>query len=48
MFEQKLGMKGDNRKYGKLAKKMGFDDDLFSFLDNISKKVHRDGDPNQI
>lgn len=33
-------MKGNNnKKYGSLAKKMGFDNDLFSFLDNISKKV---------
>jgi hypothetical protein len=36
-----LGFKGDNKKYGKLAKNMGFDDDLFSFLDNISKRVHK-------
>jgi hypothetical protein len=41
MYEKKLGIKGDNKKYGKLAKKMGFDDDLFSFLDNISKNVHK-------
>lgn len=39
MYEQKLKLKGDNKKYGKLAKKLGFDDDLFSFLDDISKKV---------
>ena len=41
MYEKKLGIKGDNKKYGKLAKKMGFDDDLFNFLDNISKNVHK-------
>lgn len=27
------------KKYGNLAKRMGFDDDLFNFLDDISKKV---------
>lgn len=39
-FEQKLGIKGNNdKKYGKMAKRLGFDDDLFDFLDGISKKV---------
>ena len=41
-LEQKLGMGkkiSKNTKYEKLAKGFGFDDDLFSFLDNISKKV---------
>jgi hypothetical protein len=33
-----LGIKG-NKKYSKLAKNMGFDDDLFDFLENISKTV---------
>lgn len=32
-------MKPNSKKYGQLAKDMGFDDDLFNFLDNISKKV---------
>ncbi len=41
MYQKKLGIKGDNKNYGKLAKNMGFDDDLFSFLDNISKKVNK-------
>ncbi len=41
MYQKKLGIKGDNKKYGKLAKNMGFDGDLFSFLDNISKKVNK-------
>jgi hypothetical protein len=39
MYEKKLRIKGDDKKYNKLAKKMGFDNDLFNFLDNISKKV---------
>lgn len=39
MYEKKLRMEGNSKKYGKLAKNMGFDNDLFSFLDNISKKV---------
>lgn len=40
-YEQKLGIKGnqDGKNYNKLAKKMGFDDDLFNFLDGISSKV---------
>ncbi len=40
MYEKKLMMKGKQTKYGSIAKQMGFDDDLFNFLDNISKKVH--------
>ena len=39
-FQAKLGIKGsDDRQYGKMAKRLGFDDDLFDFLDGISKKV---------
>jgi hypothetical protein len=38
MYEDKLKLKGD-KKYNKLAKKLGFDNDLFGFLDNISKSV---------
>ena len=40
MYEQKLNIKGGkSKKYDKIASSMGFDDDLFSFLDNISSKV---------
>ena len=42
MFGAEIRDEGVIIKYGKLAKKIDFDDDLFSFLDNISKKVHHD------
>ena len=40
LYEQKLGIAQGKDKYGKIAKKFGFDDDIFDFLDGISKKVY--------
>lgn len=42
LYQKKLGINkktSKSNKYQKIALGMGFDDDLFSFLDNISKKV---------
>jgi hypothetical protein len=39
MYEEKLGMGKGKDKYKKIAKNYAMDDDLFDFLDGISKKV---------
>ena len=39
MYEEKLGLEKGSKKYNKMAKNLGFDDDLFDFLDGISSKV---------
>ena len=42
MLEQKLNIKGSkSKKYDKIAQSLGFDDDLFNFLDGISAKVNQ-------
>jgi len=37
-------MKADGKKYKNIMKGMGFDDDLFDFLQDISKKVNSSKD----
>ena len=39
MYEKKLGISKGSKKYEMMAKKFGFDDDLFNFLDGITNKV---------
>lgn len=39
LYEKKLGISKDSKKYEKMAKNLGFDDDLFNFLDGITQKV---------
>lgn len=35
-----MGVAEGKDKYGKIAKKFGMDDDIFDFLDGITKKVN--------
>jgi hypothetical protein len=39
IYESKLGVTESKEKYGKIAKNFGMDDDVFDFLDGITKKV---------
>ena len=39
LYEDRLGMGKAKGKYKKIAKNYAMDDDLFDFLDGISKKV---------
>jgi hypothetical protein len=39
LYEDKLGVAKGKDKYSKMAKKYELDDDIFDFLDGISKKV---------
>lgn len=38
-YEKLLGVNKKKGKYKTIAKGLGYEDDLFDFLDNISKKV---------
>lgn len=42
MLEDRLGIHKGKNNYSKFAKSMGLDDDLFDFLNSISKKVKMD------